>query len=762
VSIAERLYRLGATLTGERDLERIVQVITDEATAVSGARFGAFFYNVVDEHGKSYMLYTLSGVPREAFARFPMPRNTPVFGPTFHGEGVVRSDDITQDPRYGQMEPHRGMPKGHLPVRSYLAVPVISRDETVLGGLFFGHPEVGRFTEEHEQLVVGLASWAAVAMDNARLFEEASAELEKRRQSEARLQVAVDAGRMGTWEWRIGEGRVIWSETLERIHGLEPGTFGGDFAAYQRDIHPEDRERVLGTIGGSSRGDHEHHLEYRIVRPDGEVRWLEARGRLLRNARGEPERMLGVCMDVTEKKRDADALRFLVQAGAVLASSLDYEATLRSLAELAVPALGDWCAVDVLEDSGRIRRLAVAHLDPRKIQLARELEERYPSDPNATRGLRWVLRTGRVDYMEDVPDELLAGTARDEAHLEVLRAIGIRSYVCVPLIARDRVLGALTFVASESGRRYGPSDVSVAEDLARNAASAIDNARLHRQTVDARIELEARAQALREAQEELEVMNEELRNSNDALIARGDERDHALAEAEEANRAKAEFLAGMSHELRTPLNAIAGYAQLLLMELRGPLTPEQRADLERIQRSQGRLLALVNDVLNFAKLEAGRVSFDVQTLPANALFEDLESAMRPQMTAKSLSYECRLGDPSVSVRADRERAQQVILNLLSNAIKFTSPSGNITMDWTATDGVVDVRVADTGCGIPADKLEAIFDPFVQLDPGMRGASEGVGLGLAISRDIARNMGGDVLVESAPGVGSTFTLRLARA
>jgi PAS domain S-box-containing protein len=599
-------------------------------------------------------------------------------------------------------------------------------------------------------------------MDNARLFEEASAELEKRRQSEARLQVAVDAGRMGTWEWRIGEGRVIWSETLERIHGLEPGTFGGDFAAYQRDIHPEDRERVLGTIGGSSRGDHEHHLEYRIVRPDGEVRWLEARGRLLRNARGEPERMLGVCMDVTEKKRDADALRFLVQAGAVLASSLDYEATLRSLAELAVPALGDWCAVDVLEDSGRIRRLAVAHLDPRKIQLARELEERYPSDPNATRGLRWVLRTGRVDYMEDVPDELLAGTARDEAHLEVLRALGIRSYVCVPLIARDRVLGALTFVASESGRRYGPSDVSVAEDLARNAASAIDNARLHRQTVDARIELEARAQALREAQEELEVMNEELRNSNDALIARGDERDHALAEAEEANRAKAEFLAGMSHELRTPLNAIAGYAQLLLMELRGPLTPEQRADLERIQRSQGRLLALVNDVLNFAKLEAGRVSFDVQTLPANALFEDLESAMRPQMTAKSLSYECRLGDPSVSVRADRERAQQVILNLLSNAIKFTSPSGNITMDWTATDGVVDVRVADTGCGIPADKLEAIFDPFVQLDPGMRGASEGVGLGLAISRDIARNMGGDVLVESAPGVGSTFTLRLARA
>ncbi len=660
------------------------------------------------------------------------------------------------------MEPHRGMPKGHLPVRSYLAVPVISRDGSVLGGLFFGHPDVGRFTAEHEQLVAGLASWAAVAMDNARLFEEARAELEKRRQSEARLQIAVDAGRMGTWEWRIGEGRVIWSETLERIHGLEPGTFGGDFEAYQRDIHPEDRERVLSTIGGSSRGDHEHHLEYRIVRPDGEVRWLEARGRLLRNERGEPERMMGVCMDITEKKRDADALRFLVQAGAVLASSLDYEATLRSLAELAVPTLGDWCAVDILEDAGAIRRLAVAHLDPRKIELARQLQERYPSDPNATRGLPWVLRTGQADFMEEVPDELLVAGAQDAEHLTLLRAIGIRSYVCVPLIARDRVLGALTLVASESGRRYGPRDISVAEDLARNAASAIDNARLYRQTVDARAELEARADALREAQEELEVMNEELRNSNDALIARGGERDRALAEAEEANRAKSEFLAGMSHELRTPLNAIAGYTQLLLMELRGPLTPEQRADLERIQRSQARLLALVNDVLNFAKLEAGRVSFDVQDVPANALLEDLESVMRPQMAAKSLEYDCRLGAPAVAVRADRERAQQVVLNLLSNAIKFTSPSGHITVDWTASDGVVDIRVADTGCGIPADKLEAIFDPFVQLNPGARGASEGVGLGLAISRDIARNMGGDVLVRSEPGVGSTFTLRLPRA
>ena len=178
----EKLHEIGQSLTSELDLQKIVQSVTDAGTELTGAQFGAFFYNLVNEAGEAYMLYTISGVPREEFSKFPMPRNTPIFAPTFYGEGVVRSDDITKDRRYGTMPPHHGMPAGHLPVRSYLAVSVISRSGAVLGGLFFGHEKVGVFQPQHEQLAEGVASWAAVAMDNARLFsaeQKARAEAER-------------------------------------------------------------------------------------------------------------------------------------------------------------------------------------------------------------------------------------------------------------------------------------------------------------------------------------------------------------------------------------------------------------------------------------------------------------------------------------------------------------------------------------------------------------------------------------------------------
>jgi signal transduction histidine kinase/CheY-like chemotaxis protein len=183
----EVLNRTGTTLAAELDLERLVQSVTDAGVEVSGARFGAFFYNVLDEQGASYMLYTISGVDRSEFDKFPMPRATAVFGPTFKGEGVIRSRDITKDPRYGKNKPNRGMPEGHLPVRSYLAVPVISRSTEVIGGLFFGHPEPGRFTERHEMLMSGIAAQAAIGIDNARLYQAAQAQLAERMRAEAAL-----------------------------------------------------------------------------------------------------------------------------------------------------------------------------------------------------------------------------------------------------------------------------------------------------------------------------------------------------------------------------------------------------------------------------------------------------------------------------------------------------------------------------------------------------------------------------------------------
>ncbi len=191
-AILETLNRVGQTLSSDLDLERVVQTATDAATKLSGAEFGAFFYNVIDNKGESYMLYSLSGVPREAFSKFPMPRNTEIFDPTFKGNGILRSDDITKDPRYGKMDPHYGMPKGHLPVTSYLAVPVISRSGEVMGGLFFGHKKAGIFDDRAEQLVSGIASQAAIAIDNARLFQSARDELARRREIEAHQKLLLD------------------------------------------------------------------------------------------------------------------------------------------------------------------------------------------------------------------------------------------------------------------------------------------------------------------------------------------------------------------------------------------------------------------------------------------------------------------------------------------------------------------------------------------------------------------------------------------
>ena len=236
----------------------------------------------------------------------------------------------------------------------------------------------------------------------------------------------------------------------------------------------------------------------------------------------------------------------------------------------------------------------------------------------------------------------------------------------------------------------------------------------------------------------------------------------ARKQAEDASRAKGEFLAVMSHELRTPLNAIGGYAELMEMGLRGPITEEQRADLSRIQQSQKHLLGLINQVLNYTRVETGTVRYDLVDVHVAEALAAAEALVVPQVRAKGLGYAFGKCDPALAVRADRDKLQQILLNLLTNAIKFTNAGGSITVTCEVSDATVSVLVTDTGVGIPADKLAAIFEPFVQIDSRLTRAQDGVGLGLAISRDLARGMGGELTAKSTEGVGSTFTLTLPRA
>jgi signal transduction histidine kinase len=236
----------------------------------------------------------------------------------------------------------------------------------------------------------------------------------------------------------------------------------------------------------------------------------------------------------------------------------------------------------------------------------------------------------------------------------------------------------------------------------------------------------------------------------------------ARDEAQAANRAKSEFLAAMSHELRTPLNAIAGYADILLLGVHGPLSEQQQTDLARIQRSQKHLLALINDVLNFAKLEAGKVQIMPRPVRVDALLATVEAMIAPQIQSHRLHFVHRPADGDITVYCDPDKAEQVLLNLLSNAVKFTPAGGTIEVQSRAADGVARVSVRDSGVGIPEDKLDAIFEPFVQVERNLTSPSEGAGLGLAISRDLARAMGGELWVKSRVGEGSVFTFELPLA
>jgi PAS domain S-box-containing protein len=310
---SEALRRLGASIASELDPIQLAQRIIDEATAVCGAGFGAFFHSVVDEKGGAALRYSLSGVPAKAFAGMPTPRQaSQIFHPTFANSGPVRCDDVTRDPRYGKNPPFRGMPPGHVPVRSYLAVSVVSRAGEVVGGLFFGHVEPGVFTADHERLATDIAAQAAVAVENARLFRQLRNAQESSRSSEERLRLALDAGRMGYFDWDLTTGQATSSPRMIQILGIPPESYRGTFDAFLDRVHPEDREKLAGQmIRMVEQRLSEDTITYRAVHPDGAVRWVESHTRLVRDPHGVPIRSLGVALDITERTEAAEKGRRL-------------------------------------------------------------------------------------------------------------------------------------------------------------------------------------------------------------------------------------------------------------------------------------------------------------------------------------------------------------------------------------------------------------------------------------------------------------------
>ncbi|HZH91012.1 MAG TPA: PAS domain-containing protein [Pyrinomonadaceae bacterium] len=705
----ETVNRVGQILAGELDLHKLVQALTDAATELTGARFGSFFYNVLDSHGASYMLYTLSGVPRSAFAHFPMPRATDLFGPTFRGEGTIRIDDVHLDPRYGKNSPYHGMPEGHLPVTSYLAVPVISRSGEVVGGLFFGHEEAGVFTEHSARIVEGLAAQAAIAVDNARLFEAAGRERANAEANERYYRFLSEAIPQIVWTARPDGFFDYFNQRWYEYTGMTAAEAEG--WGWDASLHPEDARRAVEHWKRSVETGEIYEIEYRIRRAaDGQYRWHLGRAMPLRDGDdgdGVIVKWFGTCTDINDRKHAEEQQRFLAEASALLVASLDYEATLATLARLTVPRLADWCTVDVLTDDRTIERLAVAHEDPAKAKLAWELNRLYPHDFYETEGVSKVIRTGRPELYPNIPEELLALVSRDAAHLEILRDLSLKSSMIVPLIAHNRVLGAITLMAAESGRRFDSADLAFAEDLAGRAALAVDNARLYR-------------------------------------------------EAQEVNRLKDEFLATLSHELRTPLTAVLGWTRLISTGQLDEAT-HKRA-LETIERNAQSQVQLIDDILDVSRIIRGKLRLNVRPTDLAPVIEAAVDSVRPAAEAKGIRLQVVLDPQAGPVSGDPDRLQQVVWNLLSNAIKFTPKEGRVQVLLARINSHLEIMVSDTGPGIKAEFLPYVFDRFRQADPSTTRKHGGLGLGLAIVRHLVELHGGTVAVESK-GAGATFRIML---
>ena len=456
-------------------------------------------------------------------------------------------------------------------------------------------------------------------------------------------------------------------------------------------------------------------LETQAVEMEAQAAELEATAEDLRSTNEELNtagRAAEAAREIAENallqlEQEKQSRELLAEASRVLASTLDYQKTLETVARLTVGNLADWCAVDLVQPGGGIRQMVVSHVDEEKIKWAKELNKRYPPDYDGPTGVGHVIRTGQPELYSEISDEMLVAGSKDAQHLEIMRELQIKSALVVPMIARGHTLGALTLISTQKGRRYGEADLALTMEIATRAAIAIDNARLYQS---------------------------------------------ALA----ASDAKSAFLATMSHELRTPLNAIIGYQSLLKEGIDGTLNDSQLAQLSRIRAGADHLLGLIDEILTYSRVEAGKEVVRLEEEEVGTIVDEAVTMVKPLAEAKGLTL--TVDAPNGRMLTDGGKLRQILLNLLSNAVKFTD-RGEITVRGHLNGEAAEFSIADRGIGIADENLQRIFEPFWQVQQSATRRAGGTGLGLSVSRSLARLLGGEISAESKLGEGSTFTLTL---
>ncbi|HEX6749544.1 MAG TPA: ATP-binding protein [Longimicrobium sp.] len=524
--------------------------------------------------------------------------------------------------------------------------------------------------------------------------------------SDERLRLLELATNDVTWDWDLATGRLSWNEAgALRLRYTADEVRASPEWHFER-VHPDDRERVVAGLHEAISGVAAAWTdEYRFLRGDGTYATVHDRAYVMRNQRGEPVRVTGWMVDVTERKRAEESQRFLARAGAVLDSALDVEVTLASLARLCVPVLGDFCMLDTVEPDGGVQRQAVAHVRPSREKLLAPDAAVPPGADGRGNPVAQVARSGEPVLCAEC-DEPALGVLDATLGAGNARRLGTHSYMVVPVTAHEKVLAVLTLGISQRGRRYGPMDLMLAKDLAQRGALALENARLYETA------------------------------------------QHAL-------RAREEVLGVVSHDLRSPLSTIVTTATLL-----SEITRERREETRRwlgvIGRAAAQMDSLIGDLLDVSSMEAGRFEVAPARSDLTTLLAECCEQFRPLCQSQELVLQCDLPDALPQASFDERQLRRVLVNLLGNAVKFSRRGGSIHLLAEAADGEVRVGVADQGPGIPDEHRVRVFDRFWKADNGDR---RGAGLGLAIAQGIVEAHGGRIWVESEPGVGSTFWFAL---
>jgi PAS domain S-box-containing protein len=638
---------------------------------------------------------------------------------------------------------------------------------------------------------------------------------EVRRESAERYRQLADAMPQIVWTDDEHGRATYYNRRWFEYTGVDPEEVGEQ--PWARFVHPDDLPPVLARRDRSLASGDVFEAEVRFRAADGRYRWHLGRAVPIRTDDGAIDFWIGTATDIEERKRIEDAQQFLLDAGAELSSSLDYREALKRVAELAVTRVADWCRIEILEDGVPVT-LVLQHADPAKVVFAEELRSRYPSETDEEGATAAVLRTGESLVVPEITDEMVVARAQDEIHQGLLLELGIRSFLCVPIRGRGQVLGTITLVNAESGRRFGDADARTAEELARRAGVAIENTQLYEevdrrarasrvlQTIadgvvlvdrDGRVLLwNAAAEAItgipsaavvgRPATEALpgyaenvsrvavaagsrpETVPVEIDGRELWLSFSGVQFDEGtvyafrdLTEERVLEHMRADFVATVSHELRTPLSAIYG-AAVTLRRHDLALDEEMRLRLlEMISDESDRLAQIVNDVLLASHLDSGQLKLQLAAVDAKKVTKSvLEAAETHLPEGITLGFDAPKKLPPVA--ADEQQLRQVLVNLVENAVKYSPEGGPVEVKLTEGPRYVRWAVSDKGLGIPAGERRRIFEKFYRLDPNMTRGIGGTGLGLYICHELVRRLDGRIWVEARRGKGSTFYVELPTA